>query len=504
MIARAHQNTNRCATGIQGLDDVLGGGLPRHRVYLIEGDPGVGKTTLAMQFLLEGVRNQEKALYIALSENREELGEMARAHGWSLDGIEIVELSTVEEQLEAESQNTLFHPSEVELHETTTVMLKEIERVKPARVVFDSLAEMRLLTQSPLRYRRQMLALKQFFAGRKCTVILLDDMGSEAAGLQVKTIVHGVISLTHSAPSYGGDRRQLRLLKLRGVPFRSGFHDFTIETGGVRVFPRLVAAEYRTDQPMEVLTSGIEGLDALLGGGLDRGSSTLIMGPSGCGKTSLSLQYALAACDRGEPVTSYIFDENRALLLRRRGEIGRRINEHVKRGLFQIHQVDPAEMSPGQLSFHIRRAVEQGGSRVIIIDSLNGYMKSMVEENFLILQLHELLTYLAQQGVVTILVLAQQGLVGAMQSPADLTYLTDAVLLMRYFEADGAVKQAVSVLKKRTGPHERTIREFRIEPHGILVGEPLSDFHGVLTGVPTYTGRNEAMLRSPGGDAQPR
>ncbi|HJU06540.1 MAG TPA: ATPase domain-containing protein [Nitrospiraceae bacterium] len=492
---RTPQNvTDRCSTGIEELDDVLSGGLPRHRIYVIQGDPGTGKTTLGMQFLLEGTRMNEKALYIALSETKEELEAIAKSHGWSLDRIEVLELSSVEEQLAAEAQNTLFHPSEVELHETTNVLLKEVERIKPARVVFDSLSEMRLLTQSPLRYRRQMLALKQFFAGRKCTVLLLDDRASEGFGLQVNTIAHGVINLEQIAQGYGGDRRQLRVMKLRGVAFRSGIHDFDIARGGLRVYPRLVAAEHQKEFLQEQVSSGIREIDDLLAGGLNRGTSTLIMGPAGAGKTTLVLQYAAAACDRGEPVASYIFDENRGLLLQRPGELGERIRTCEASGLLKVHQIDPAEMSPGEMAFNIRRAVERDRARMVIIDSLNGYLKAMPEASFLILQLHELLSYLGQQGIVTMLVLAQHGLMD-MQSPADLTYLTDTVVLLRYFESNGEVKQAVSVIKKRTGPHERTIREFGINPRGIEVGQALAGFRGVLTGLPMFTGPKEGVMK---------
>ena len=472
------------ATGIDGLDAVLGGGLTSERVYLIEGVPGSGKTTIAMQFLMEGVRRGEKVLYITLSETEEELRAVADSHGWSLDGIDIHEIAPGGDQLDPDSQYTMFHPSEVELGSTTRDILAEVERLRPDRVVFDSLAEVRLLAGAVLRFRRQVLALKQYFNGRKATVLLIDESQVGEHSLHVHTIVHGVISLDQLRPEYGGDRRRLRVTKLRGRRYRSGFHDYEIETGGVRVFPRLVASDHRRELEPTKALSGSAPLDALLGGGLDRGTSTLIVGAAGTGKSTLAMHFAMAAAERGEHAAWFIFDESvRSLVMRSRG-IGLPIDERMSDGSIAVRSIDPAELSPGEFISAIRQAVEIDGARVVIIDSLNGYLNAMPEERFVLVQLHELLAYLGQLGVLTLLISAQQGLIGQMHSTLDVSYLADNVILMRYFEAEGAVKQAISVLKKRTGVHERTIRELSISNDGVTISEPLRHFRGVLTGVP--------------------
>ena len=472
------------ATGIDGLDAVLGGGLTSERVYLIEGVPGSGKTTIAMQFLMEGVRRGEKVLYITLSETEEELRAVADSHGWSLDGIHIHEIAPGGDQLDPDSQYTMFHPSEVELGSTTRDILAEVERLRPDRVVFDSLAEVRLLAGAVLRFRRQVLALKQYFNGRKATVLLIDESQVGEHSLHVHTIVHGVISLDQLRPEYGGDRRRLRVTKLRGRRYRSGFHDYEIETGGVRVFPRLVASDHRRELEPTKALSGSAPLDALLGGGLDRGTSTLIVGAAGTGKSTLAMHFAMAAAERGEHAAWFIFDESvRSLVMRSRG-IGLPIDERIADGSIAVRSIDPAELSPGEFISAIRQAVEIDGARVVIIDSLNGYLNAMPEERFVLVQLHELLAYLGQLGVLTLLISAQQGLIGQMHSTLDVSYLADNVILMRYFEAEGAVKQAISVLKKRTGVHERTIRELSISNDGVTISEPLRHFRGVLTGVP--------------------
>ena len=472
------------ATGIDGLDAVLGGGLTSERVYLIEGVPGSGKTTIAMQFLMEGVRRGEKVLYITLSETEEELRAVADSHGWSLDGIHIHEIAPGGDQLDPDSQYTMFHPSEVELGSTTRDILAEVERLRPDRVVFDSLAVVRLLAGAVLRFRRQVLALKQYFNGRKATVLLIDESQVGEHSLHVHTIVHGVISLDQLRPEYGGDRRRLRVTKLRGRRYRSGFHDYEIETGGVRVFPRLVASDHRRELEPTKALSGSAPLDALLGGGLDRGTSTLIVGAAGTGKSTLAMHFAMAAAERGEHAAWFIFDESvRSLVMRSRG-IGLPIDERMADGSIAVRSIDPAELSPGEFISAIRQAVEIDGARVVIIDSLNGYLNAMPEERFVLVQLHELLAYLGQLGVLTLLISAQQGLIGQMHSTLDVSYLADNVILMRYFEAEGAVKQAISVLKKRTGVHERTIRELSISNDGVTISEPLRHFRGVLTGVP--------------------
>ena len=494
-------NPTRMTMGVAGLDDILNGGLPSNRVYLIEGEPGTGKTTIALQFLMEGARLGESGLYITLSESKEELESVAHSHGWSLDGFSIYEMIPAEDSLKPESQYTIFHPAEIELTETTKAVLEQVERINPQRVVFDSLSEMRLLAGEPLRFRRQILALKQYFAGRHSTVLLLDDKVYGIQELQVHSIVHGVISLEHLAVEYGAERRRLRVTKLRGSPFRGGYHDFTIHTGGVAVFPRLVAAEHHDDFKNESITSGINELDSLLGGGLDRGTATLILGPAGSGKSTLGAQFAAATAERGEVTAAFIFDELKETFIARAAKIGTDVRNSMNADLFTVQQVDPAQLSPGQFAHTVRNAVDINGARVVIIDSLNGYLNAMPDERFLTIQMHELLTYLNQKGVATILVMAQHGFLGtSMGTPVDVSYLADTVMLLRYFESDGSVHRAISVIKKRSGPHEHTIRPFEISANGIRIGAPLSQFRGVLTGVPIYDG-SKSSLGEKGDDA---
>jgi circadian clock protein KaiC len=495
----ASVDSTRIPTGVTGLDEVLNGGLPPRRLYLIQGAPGCGKTTLALQFLLTGARAGEKVLYISLSETREEIEEVALSHGWPLEAIEIVELSAIDEQLAAHAQNTLFHAAEVELTETTNFLLAAVDRVKPTRVVFDSLSELRLLSGTPLRYRRQILAFKQYFAGRNCTTLLLDDNTTEGADAHVLSLAHGVITLEQLAPEYGGTRRRLNVRKVRGITYRGGNHDFVIEKGGLNIFPRLVALEHSQPFVQENVSSDVPNLDSLLGGGLPRGSATLFSGPPGTGKSTLALKFAVAAAQRGDKVALYTFDESIGILYARAKGLNLGLDALVQSGMITVVQIDPAELSPGELATRLQRNVEVDGVKIVYLDSLNGYLHSIGEERFLNLQLHELLTYLNHQGIVTMLVVTPHGLLGNMLNPIDVTYLADTVITFRFFEASGSVHKAISVIKKRIGSHERTIRELSIESTGINVGPPLTQFRGVLTGVPVLTGDQNGRS-SPAGD----
>jgi circadian clock protein KaiC len=480
------------ATGVPGLDDVLGGGFTPNRLYLVEGNPGSGKTTLALNCLLEGVRRGERGLYVTLSETTAELAAVAASHHWTLDGIDVLELVAPESELEPDNQNAMFQPSEVELGVTTKAVLAAVERIRPRRVVIDSLSEMRLLAQSPLRYRRQVLALKQYFIGRACTVFLLDDLTSESDDVQLQSIAHGVVSLEQLSPEYGAERRRLRVTKLRGQKYRGGYHDFVIQTGGLDVFPRLVAGEHARGRKRGVLRSGNAQLDELLGGGLPYGTSAVLLGPAGSGKSTLAIQYARAAAARGERAVVFAFDERVETVLDRTDGLGMGLAAFIESGHIAIQPIDTAELSPGEFAHKVRRAAE-GGAKVVVIDSLNGYLNAMPEERFLTSQLHELLTFLGHKGVVTFLLVAQHGLIGQMDTPVDTTYLADAVILFRYFEAMGEVRQALSVVKKRSGRHERTIRELSLGESGVRLGEPLREFQGVLTGVPVYRGPGRAV-----------
>lgn len=487
----------RDRTGVTGIDDVLGGGLPANRLYLVKGEPGVGKTTLALQFLLEGKRLGERVLYVTLSETKEEIRQVSESHGWSLDGVDLFELSSAEQTRRLDDENTLYAPADVDLKETVRVLLEEVERVKPRRVVFDSLSEIRLLAQTPIRYRRQLLALKQYFAGRACTVLLLDDRTADATDLQVESLAHGVVLLEQVPQAYGTDRRRLRVVKLRGSPFRSGYHDFIVATGGLVVFPRLVAAEHRSELLTEPLPSGLPTLDRLLGGGVDRSTATLLIGPAGTGKSALATQFACAAAERGEVASLFIFEERIGTLRRRAQHLGMPLEGAIANGKARVHQIDPAELAPDEFTSLVRDAVDKHGARVVVIDSINGYFTAMPERRSLTLQMHELLGYLSERGVASILTMAQAGLVGAaMTSPVDLSYLADTIVMFRYFETAGRLSKALSVLKKRSGAHEETIRAFDMGPEGIRIGPPLSNMHGVLTGLP--------RLMDTGADGSPR
>ena len=490
-------NGERCSTGIEGLDDILGGGLPRDCFYLIQGDPGSGKTTLALQFLLEGLRHGESVFYVTLSETRNELLKVTRSHGWSLESIPLLELSAIEQLLRPEAQTTVFHPSEVELNKVSKLLIDEAGKIRPARVVFDSLSEFRLMAETALRYRRELLNLKQQFAQHKSTVLLLDDkMDQSKIGIDphVLSLSHGVIEMEQLSPDYGTSRRRLRVLKLRGVKFREGYHDYTIETGGLRVFPRLVAAEHHKKVKLETISSGLKELDDLLGGGLDRGTTTLILGPAGTGKSTIALLYATAMAARGERGIVFAFDETRAIMLARANALGLDLERHIQSGLITAQQVDPAEISPGEFADRILQHVN-AGCKLVVIDTLNGYLNAMPGERYLINQLHELTSYLNYKGVVTILILAQHGLVAGAEAPVDLSYLSDTVVSLRFFEAAGEVKQSIAVMKKRSGPHEKTIREFKLEAgRGVRVGQPLKQFQGVLTGVPVFHGAAREIM----------
>jgi circadian clock protein KaiC len=485
----------RASLGVPGLDDILGGGVTRDRVYLIEGTPGTGKTTLSLQFLLEGASHGEAGLYITLSETKVELNAVAASHGWSLDRISLFELVN-ESGLDLDSEQTILHPSEVELGETTREVMKQVDALRPSRVVFDSLSEMRLLAQNPLRYRRQILALKQFFSSRKATVLMLDDRTSDPNDLQLHSIAHGVISLEQSPRDFGAERRRVRIVQMRGLKFRGGYHDFILDKGGLSVFPRLVASEHHSEFSEGFNSTGCNELDHLLGGGLTPGTNTLLTGPSGVGKTTTAVRCMLAALERGAKATYYLFDEGLKTLLARSMALGMDLQPHIESGALKIQQIDPAELSPGEFSSRARAAVEQDGSSFLCIDSLNAYLQSMPGEQFLLLQMHEMLSYLNQSGVTTLLILGQHGMVGDMRSDIDLSYLSDAILMFRFFEAKGEVRTALSAVKSRTSPHERFIREFKLGATGLQLGEALRDFEGVMSGLPSYDG-DVSLLKSP-------
>ena len=480
------------STGIAGLDDILGGGLTPRRIYLVEGSPGAGKTTLGLQFLLDGLAKGEHGLYITLSETTDELKAVAASHGWSLEALSLYELAS-DMALDIDAQQSIFHPSEVELGETTRNVMDEVDRVQPLRVVFDSLSEMRLLAQNPLRYRRQILALKQFFTTRACTVLLLDDKTAES-DQHLHSISHGVISLEQIAKEFGKERRRVNIIKMRGIRFRGGYHDYTLDTGGITMYPRLVAAEHMLDFTPAIRSTGAAGFDTLLGGGMVRGTNTLVVGPSGIGKTTLAARCLLSALERGETASFYLFDEGLGTFFARCASLGMELRRFADNGQLRIQHIDPAELSPGQFAQMLRDAVEQHNVSFIAIDSLNAYLQAMPGEQYLTLQMHELLSYLNQQGVTTVLVLGQHGLIGEVHSDVDLSYLADSTVLLRFFEASGRLRRAITVIKSRTTRHALTIHELLLGSDGVRVGEPLEGFEGVLTGLPSYHGSTPMMV----------
>ncbi|MBW7971376.1 ATPase domain-containing protein [Bradyrhizobium sp. BR 10289] len=486
----------QASTGIEGLDDVLGGGFQRGRAFLLEGAPGTGKTTVATQFLIAGAAAGERCLYITLSESEAELRDGATSHGWDLSGVEVFELIPPENLLDEDQQQSLLYSSDLELGETTKRIFERVERMKPQRLVLDSLSEIRLLAQSSLRYRRQILSLKHYFAGLDATVLLLDDLTTDLNDKTVHSVAHGVIRLEETAPEYGAERRRMRVIKYRGRPFRGGFHDFAIAKGGVQVFPRLVSAEHKADYTRDLLTTESGELDALLGGGIERGTSVLILGPTGAGKSLLALSFVQGAAHRGERAAMFVFDEELGVLFERAKGLDINLQALVDADQLVIEQIDAAELTPGEFSARVRRCVELHGAQTVVIDSLNGFQAAMPGEQALVLHMHELLQYLNRQGATTFLTVAQHGLVGDMRVPVDVTYLADTVILLRYFEAVGRVRRAMSVVKKRTGPHEDTIREFLIDRRGLTLGGPLTNFQGVLSGIPALVGDAAQLLRA--------
>lgn len=488
----ARKPTTRMSTGIEGLDDILCGGLTAQRVYLVEGTPGTGKTTLGLQFLLDGVARGEPGLYITLSETADELDAVADSHGWDIGAISVFELAS-DGTLDPDAQQSVFHSSELELGETTNSVMEEVNRLKPLRIVFDSLSEMRLLAQDPLRYRRQILALKQFFSARDCTVLLLDDK-SNAPDQQLHSIAHGVISLEQMAQEFGKERRRVNIIKMRGIKFRGGFHDYTLDTGGLKFFPRLIAAEHTGYFRAHVSSTGSPAFDALLGGGLAAGTNTLIVGPSGIGKTTACARCMLSALERGEKASFYLFDEGLATFFARAASLQMDLQPYVANGQLNVQHIDPAELAPGQFAQMLRDGVELEGVRFIVIDSLNAYLQAMPGERYLTLQMHELLAYLNQKGVTTMLVLAQHGLIGEVRTDVDLSYLSDTTVLLRFFESNGKLRRAITVIKSRTSNHASTIHELQLGAGGIVIGAALEGFEGVLTGLPTYRGATPMMV----------
>lgn len=489
--------SGKCQTGVPGLDNILRGGLPKNQLFLLQGKPGTGKTTMALQFLIEGARHKEKVLYVTFSETKLELDNVAKSHGWDLKNISILEFGDISNAVGAESRTTLFHSSELELTKTIKLILDKIEEVNPTRVVFDSVSELRLLAENSLRYRRQMLSFKHFFIGKNSTVLFLDDLTAEEGDLHVQSIVHGVILLEKFRAGYGVERRQCHIAKMRGVDFKGGTHDYLINQGGLKIYPRLVSADHKSSFEAEIISSGNTELDELIGGGLDRGTSNLIIGPAGSGKSTVAISFACEAAKLGKKVAIYSFEESEQNLITRTKALGMDLEKYLGSGKIILRKIDPAELTPGQFTGLMREATENNVD-MVVIDSLNGYLHAMPEQQFLLLQLHELLSYLGNQGVVSVLIISQSGIMGNMHSPLDLTYLADTVILTRFFEAFGSVKKAISCLKKRTGQHEESLRELKIGRGGVNLGPVLKEFSGVFSGIPQYLGDTKKILSENG------
>lgn len=490
------EQNSRATTGIEGLDAVLRGGLTPDRLYLVEGTPGAGKTTIGLQFLMAGVARGQSGLYVTLSETEDELRAVAASHGWALDGVEIFEMAD-EDDFGLEHDQSLLHSGDIELGEAVRGILARVEQTDPRLIVLDSLSELRLLSQSPLRYRRQIMALKHHFAKRNCTVLMLDDRTADPEGLQLHSLAHGVISLEQLASEFGAERRRLRIVKMRGMKYQGGYHDFTIERGGLQVYPRLVAADHEKTFSSAPVSSGLPGLDALLGGGLVPGTNTLLSGPAGVGKTTTAIRCILSALERGEKAAYFLFDERLLTLMQRCKALDMDLTPYIRNGQLVIRQIDPAELTPGQFASEVRASVEQHGAEVVGIDSLNAYLHAMPSDTYLMLQMHELLGYLAQRGVVSFLVVGHHGIGGDASSDIDISYLADTVMLLRFFEAGGHLRKSISVIKTRTTDHERSIREFRVDAGGLNLGPPITNFSGILSGMPVYGATRGDLMDAP-------
>jgi circadian clock protein KaiC len=504
----------RISSGIEELDYILGGGFPANRLFLIEGAPGSGKTTLALQFLLAGAKNSETGLYVTFSESDDEIRSVADSHGWNMEGIHLQELSTLGDRLRSEEQYTVFQPADVELSETTQRVIDEVRRLSPKRVVIDSLSEIRLVARDPLRYRRQILALKDILSQCDCTVLFLEDHTLGNPDLLLQSVAHGVVLLDKAQSEYGGIRRKLQITKMRGGPSLEGMHDFAIRPGGLQVFRRLVAGDSVSSgkQAKHHLDGGDGGLktknaelDLLVGGSMRWGTGVVLAGPAGTGKSTLGIQIISAAAQEGYKTCAFLFDEARATYTERAANVSLDLSGHIESGQVQVHQVDPNELSPGEFAYRVRKQVEEQGVRVVVIDSLNGYLTAMTSERFLLAQLHELLAFLNAHSVLTIMTTAQHGMLNNEDATSfELTYLADVVVYLRYFEAGGRVRKAISVIKNRLSAHETSIREFKITGKGLEIGAPLRNFEGTLSGTPKYLGDSSALNNYGGSsDARP-